>query len=273
MAGDWIKVQVCTPDKPEVHQIAERLDLDPDAVTGKLLRIWCWADQHTSDGNAPSVTKLLLDRLVCVTGFADALLHVGWLRVTDEGFQFPNFERHNGQSAKTRAASAKRVEKHRKKAESPSAAGNARGVTKALPEKRREEKRRESIYTPGEDVVIPGTLDVPEVRAAVAAWLQHLADMDARTGTDKAIRPNSPQENSMWATLLSWHATTADTAAAIHRSIAAGWQNLRPPEQPRQQAGNQYSKAGESFLERGLRIAREADERERQEAILKGGSQ
>ncbi len=40
MAGDWIKVQHVTPDKPEVWQIADRLDIDPDAVVGKLIRVW-----------------------------------------------------------------------------------------------------------------------------------------------------------------------------------------------------------------------------------------
>ncbi len=147
MAGDWIKVQTCTPDKPEVHQIAERLGIDPDAVTGKLIRIWCWADQQTADGNAASVTKSLLDRVSGVTGFADSLISVGWLEKTDAGFLFPNFDRHNGNSAKTRASVAKRVGKHRKTAESDSLnmkrKCNAETVTTALPEKRREEKRRD----------------------------------------------------------------------------------------------------------------------------------
>ena len=137
MAGDWIKVQTCTPDKPEVHLIAEQLGIDPDAVTGKLIRIWCWADQQTTNGNAVSVTKTLLDRVACVTGFAQCLLKVGWLVETNMGFQFPNFDRHNGNSAKTRGLSAKRTEKHRKS--TPDC--NAPTVTSALPEKRREEKR------------------------------------------------------------------------------------------------------------------------------------
>ena len=151
MAGDWIKVQTCTPDKPEVHQIAELLSIDPDAVTGKLIRIWCWADQQTVDGNAHGVTKSLLDRVTGVTGFADALTHVGWLEKTGDGFTFPQFDRHNGSTAKKRATGAKRVEKHRKTLPTAPKACNAAAVTQsatyALPEKRREEKN--SIYTPG----------------------------------------------------------------------------------------------------------------------------
>lgn len=50
MASSWIKVEVITPDKPEIFQIAEILNIDPDAVLGKLVRIWAWADQQTIDG-------------------------------------------------------------------------------------------------------------------------------------------------------------------------------------------------------------------------------
>jgi DNA replication protein DnaT len=133
MAGDWIKVQVVTPDKPEVHVIAEQLGIDDaDAVLGKLVRIWAWADQQTFDGNAGSVTRSLIDRITGVTGFADAMTTCGWLEEVDGGFRFPNFDRHNGKTAKTRALTRNRVQKKR----------NAASVTSALPEKRREEKRR-----------------------------------------------------------------------------------------------------------------------------------
>ena len=132
MAGDWIKIECVTPDKPEVHLMAESLCIDPDAVVGKLIRVWIWADQQTLDGNATGVTRSLLDRVTGVTGFADALISCGWLAKIDGGFVFTNFGNHNGETAKKRALTAKRVSKHR----------NAASVTSALP---REEKRREEI--------------------------------------------------------------------------------------------------------------------------------
>jgi hypothetical protein len=136
MASQWIKIEHTTPDKPEVFQIADMLGIDPDAVVGKLVRVWIWADQQTRDGNAPSVTSALLDRISCVTGFADALQSVGWLDITTGGIHFCNFDRHNGNSCKTRALSAKRVETHREVKRKC----NGDSVTKALLEKRREEK-------------------------------------------------------------------------------------------------------------------------------------
>jgi len=194
MAGDWIKVQTCTPDKPEVHLIAERLGIDPDAVTGKLIRIWCWADQQTIDGNARSVTKTLLDRIAGVTGFAEMLIEVGWLMPTDVGFAFPNFDRHNGNSAKTRASVAKRVEKHRK---TPVASGiqcNALTVTSALPEERREEKSN-SIEGRAPEYRIPTSLDDTLCRSAAERWFDYL---DSKQLQDKSPRGNELALEAWW---------------------------------------------------------------------------
>ena len=141
MAGDWIKIEHWTPDKPEVFRMAELLDMDPDAVTGKLIRIWIWADQQTITGDARSVTRASLDRLTQRHGFADAMLKCGWLEETEGGFHFVNFDRHNGETAKTRALNAKRNGKLRSRRHVRDAAS----VTSASP---REEKRREDIDTP-----------------------------------------------------------------------------------------------------------------------------
>jgi hypothetical protein len=153
MAGDWIKLEIATSDKPEVWQIAESLGIDPDAVVGKLIRVWAWFDQQTLDGNAKgnatsvttgngasvtkSATMALLDRKVGVTGFCAAMISVGWMLDDGGALTLPNFDRHNGKTAKTRALTAKRVSEHKKKG---NATANALVTVDALP---REEKRRE----------------------------------------------------------------------------------------------------------------------------------
>jgi hypothetical protein len=145
MAGYWIKFETSTSDKPEVWAIAESLSIDPDAVVGKLLRVWAWFDDHTEKGNAPSVTKALLDRRVGVTGFCDAMILSGWMIEDGEVVCLPNFDRHNGATAKSRCLTAKRVATHKKGNAEGNAKGNGDSVTSsvssALP--RREEKRRE----------------------------------------------------------------------------------------------------------------------------------
>lgn len=129
MAGDWLKVEKSLPEKPEVWQMAGILDLDPDAVVGKLIRVFSWFDEHTENGNAPSVTEKLLDRLVGVTGFTQALRETGWLFTQGDEIALRNFTRHNGKTAKTRASGQKRQEKYR----------NDKVTVKASLEKRREE--------------------------------------------------------------------------------------------------------------------------------------
>lgn len=149
MAGEWLKVESATPEKPEVLQITVRMGWDdPDLTVGKLFKMWRWFDQQTTDGNAVTVTCALLNRIVGAPGFAEACASVGWLTVTDSGISLPNFERHNGATAKSRAQTAKRVANHKSNAAANAQAndeGNADSVSGALP---REEKRREERNTP-----------------------------------------------------------------------------------------------------------------------------
>ena len=127
--------------------IAAALNIDPDAVVGKLLRVWAWFDEQTESGNALSVTKHLLDRQVGVIGFCDALQNVGWLDENNEYIFIPNFDRHNSQTAKTRALTAERVAKMRQLKDLETLeklSSNANSVTKSVT---REEKRREDQLT------------------------------------------------------------------------------------------------------------------------------
>lgn len=145
MAGDWLKMEMELSDKPEVHYIANALSLDPDAVVGKLFRVWCWFNKHTVDGNAHGVTFSLLDRITSVSGFGEAMAFAGWLEQRDKTLHMPNFEYHTSESAKKRALTAKRVANHKAKT---NAEANAASVTSALP---REEKRRDLKEVPPPD--------------------------------------------------------------------------------------------------------------------------
>lgn len=130
MAGDWIKVETCLPEKQEVDLMANRLGIDHDAIVGKLIRLWGWADQHTTSGDAIRVTETFIDRLTNCSGFAAGLIEAGWMTRRNGLLSLPNFDRHNGQTAKTRALTKKRMKRSRDGNVTPSAS----------PEKRREEK-------------------------------------------------------------------------------------------------------------------------------------
>jgi len=211
----WVKFETCTSDKPEVWQIAQSLGIDPDAVVGKLLRVWAWFDEQTEDGNAPSVTKALLDRNVGVTGFVTSMLQVGWMVEKDGQLSIPNFGRHNGDTAKKRALTAKRVSESRGNSKDVTQVKqncNATSVTGALPReekiREREEEKKDNTNPPlspnggktteeekpkakrkpSETVgefQPPKRLDTPEVRQALADF----ESMRLRTG--KRIKDRS----------------------------------------------------------------------------------
>jgi hypothetical protein len=134
MAGDWIKMRSNIDHDWRVVRMAELLGLPELHIVGCLWKVWSWADQNTVDGNAICVTDVTLERYTGVTGFAYAMRQVGWLKGENGALCLPNFLEHNGQTAKKRAQTQVRVAKHR----------NASSVTKALPEKRREEKKRDT---------------------------------------------------------------------------------------------------------------------------------
>ena len=137
MAGDWLKMRHDLADDPAVIRLASVLQLDEDAVIGKLFRLWSWADRHSRNGEVDGVDLAWVDRLCRRDGYGAALVRVGWLVETGEGLSFPRFDRHCSDTAKTRALGKNRAESHR----------NATSVTQgeqsvtldALPEKRREE--------------------------------------------------------------------------------------------------------------------------------------
>jgi hypothetical protein len=128
MAGNWIKIEHITPDKPEIVAMAQALGIDQDSVFGKCIRVWIWADQQTVAGDDLPVTPSFIDRLTNCPGFSDCLIKIGWLKSRSGRFSIPHFDRHNGQTAKNRALITDRVKRLR----------NGQSVTKPLPDKEGE---------------------------------------------------------------------------------------------------------------------------------------
>jgi hypothetical protein len=149
MSQPWIKIETITPEKPEIDDIATGLGMDRDAVMGKLVRIWAYFDQHSTDGHIDGKNGNFIDRLVGRPGFSEQLVNVGWLVIEADCIRLPNFDRHNGQTAKARALTGRRVEKHRaERCKGKALQKRYEGVTDALPDKRRQDKRREDHNPP-----------------------------------------------------------------------------------------------------------------------------
>lgn len=183
MSMNWLKIDKSTPDKPEVYQIAAIVDIDPELVFTKLVRMWAWFDDHTTDGNAPGVIKSLLDRITGVTGFVDAVVSVGWAREENGYLSMSGFEKHTSASAKKRAQGAARQAKSRESQASDSnAESNASSVTKTLPDED-EDKSLNKIKKSKKRTAMPEQFDLP----------QEWRDLAVRYAATKQI-PFNPEE-------------------------------------------------------------------------------
>jgi len=110
MAREWIKLEHGTIDKPEVYAIARKLKIPHEKAVVLLLRYWLWLDLNSRDGSVTQMFAEVLDSVVRHSGFTDALLDVEWLRKRKDGSIWtPNYDRHNGKTAKTRALAAQRM--------------------------------------------------------------------------------------------------------------------------------------------------------------------
>lgn len=299
MAYEWIKVEVITPDKPEIYRLAEILSIDPDSVLGKLIRIWAWADQQTIDGNAngnaASVTKNAIDRIAFLPGFADALLQVGWLKTEGNTLMFPNFERHNGKSSKKRTLTNRRVTEHRQKSPNGNANSNAESVTsafqKALPEEELEEDIKDKNHlsmSVGENLTksfqeenqpLPDTLppsylegiEIPISKFTMFDGWAPSADFQKRAAFWNRIL-DGPEPGYTVADLarfvVFWSAEgRAFNHAQWEQKFADSVVHERRQESMKKPTGGNHaekSNTGESQTVREIRAARAAWERERQ---------
>ncbi len=143
MAGDWIKMRADLFTHPKVVRMASALKADgrPDVirVVGGLMSVWCLFDAHSVDGVLEGYTPDLIDDHLRWDGFSAAMESVGWLAFDEvnSSMSLPDFDKHNGQSAKRRAQDADRKREDRKASASD-----------ADKKRTREEKRREDKYPP-----------------------------------------------------------------------------------------------------------------------------
>jgi hypothetical protein len=145
-------------DDPAVIIIAKAMNIDRDAVVGKLHAVWAWATDQLSDGRASVALLSHIDDVARATGFAQAMSEAGWLSVNDDAIEFPHWERHLSEGAKHRALNTERQRVIRSQ--------NCRAsvAQKARPEKRREEKKN----TPPQ--AASGGGDAPRTRERNVAW-------------------------------------------------------------------------------------------------------
>lgn len=137
MAGDWIKMGKDLLTHPKVVRMSSALRADKLRTVGGLFAVWCLFDTHSVDGQLSGYSAETIDDEIRFPGFCEAMAQVGWISFDDEGAVLPDFDEHNGQSAKRRAQETDRKRNERKTS-----------ACDADKKRTREEKRREEKNSP-----------------------------------------------------------------------------------------------------------------------------
>lgn len=152
MSDPWIKMRTNLKDAPEVLAMAVAMNQKIPTIIGCFQIMWSWFDTYTTKKRSNQITLEMIDKMVDVEGFAAAAVRVFWLGKEGDELFLPNPERHNGETAKSRAMVNARVSKHRSRnGDSVTQALHERykcngdSVTSALPDKIREEEIREEV--------------------------------------------------------------------------------------------------------------------------------
>jgi hypothetical protein len=175
VADDWIKMRASLLTNPKVtalckliensKAVGKRLstgfggalreivtrDVTRDVTVASLFRVWCAANEHTSDGVWHGIELDDLDHVAGIPGFGDMMEAVGWavVDVDNQTVTFPNFLEYNAPAKDGRGSSAaerqrRYREKHRAKRNGSDVTRdvthNVTGDGKSDVEKRREEE-------------------------------------------------------------------------------------------------------------------------------------
>ena len=266
MADDWIKYRIGLPTNPKVVRIAGILRKPIAHVTGSLMAFWAVGDQHTTDGRLDGYTPEVVDDLVGVRGFSEALQSVGWLEVGEGYVAIPDFEEHNSQSAKRRAAKAKNMaasrgrsvvsDDHKMTTTRPQ---NDHALTTKCPPEKEKEKEKEKREEPkpktgaAPPLFLPAVLDTPEFRAA---WL----DYEANRKEAGHAKLTTRGREAKFKDLADWGHDVA--VQSIRESIANGWQGIFKPKGNANGNGsrNRPSAYSEAADRRAAKAAREFPE-------------
>ena len=227
MAGDWIKMRVNLPSDPQVIKVARLLKCSEFKVVGLLHWLWGWADSHTEDGRAVGIDCEWVNRQTQTDGFCEALIEVDWLVMLEDGIEIPNFNHHNGTSAKTRANSARRAASYK-----------TRQKVKPKPESKPEPKEPKPkakfpkieplmvlLRNGGEFAYVLQS----DKSAAVMQWVNHLNER-----LPKAY--SAPGARALLARIDGW--SVEELERAVRHSLEGNYQKLILPKENYGQGSN-----------------------------------
>lgn len=213
MAGDWIKMRIDLQSHPKVVRILSATKADKFRAIGGLHAVWSVFDTHSEDGCLVGYTPDALDHIIGWQGFSAAMIGVGWMAWDGaETLTLPEFDEHNGQSAKRRCEDSKR-KKNSRKSPQPVRKMSAKDADKSGT---REDKSREEEKAIQE--VLPDWL--PAVR-----WQDFV---DHRKAIKKPMTDRA--RVGMVKHLQGLKDRGHDVLALMETAIRSGWQDVYEPK-------------------------------------------
>ncbi len=226
----WIKVEAATPTKPEILRLARIMGVTADDAFGKAMRFWLWLDGITVDGRVDGLASQDVDAVVGACGICNALVAVGWLQVdeSNERLTVPNFDRHNGESAKARALRTRRQAKWRRAAVDGHVDGAASTSASTSASTREEKRREESKESTNVDSSASSSRTPPAGSGFVFATLSGQWELPARklddyqaTYADRLDVAAEMRKAKQW---LADNKSRRKTARGM-KSFLTGWLN------------------------------------------------
>lgn len=116
MAGFWIPWEHGLTRKREILLIAKRQQVTPREAAACCMEVWEWAQQQSLDGLIEGFEPCDVSAAVSIPGIGEAMIAAGWLVRGFGNVQFPNWERFNAKSAKSRLMNAERQRRYKSNA-------------------------------------------------------------------------------------------------------------------------------------------------------------
>lgn len=209
--GGWIKLEkdllthpcmfALLRNAPALHGVTHAL--------GCVTHLWIIADTHIRNDNVLPIGADQINQLIGIEGFAQALPQ-DWLQIIDaHHVKLPNFHKHNGTTAKTRALARARQTRFRKRHPKR----NARALHVSNAKTSLDQDQDLYINNP----IVPSNLD----RSAWESWVSY------RAAVGKPIK--RPSVGAAMRKLASFGALQSQV---VSDSIANGYQGLFPPKTP-----------------------------------------
>lgn len=108
MAGHWIPWEFGLEKKREVIVIARKLGVSRREAAAMCMEVWVWASDQSIDGLIQGIDAACVSDAVGIEGIGQAMAsdECRWIVESDNCIQFPNWQRFNGRSAKSRLLKA-----------------------------------------------------------------------------------------------------------------------------------------------------------------------